>query len=118
MRAALTATPHFFVDATEPESALAYAGILERADAFIVTSNSVAMMSDAATTGRPISGWRIGRGKARFESFYFSLIEYGAMRWFDGTFPRWSYTPLDAAGVIADALRPRLGLSYVAAQHK
>ena len=115
---ALAATPHHLVASDAPESAVSYAGILALADAFIVTADSVAMLSDAATTGKPILGWRIGRGKARFESFYSSLIEYGAMRWFDGDFPRWSYIPLDAAGAIADALRPRLGLSNVAAQHK
>nr|WP_162409711.1 ELM1/GtrOC1 family putative glycosyltransferase [Acuticoccus sediminis] len=118
LRAALAATPHTFVDAGDDDASLAYAGILELSDALIVTADSVAMLSDAATTGKPILGWRIGRGKARFEKFYSSLIAYGAMRWFAGDFPQWSYIPLDSAGVIAEALRSRLGLSNVAAQHK
>lgn len=118
LRRALAGLPHLFVDGTATDASLSYAGIIATADSFIVTSDSVAMLSDAATTGRGIYGWRIGRGKARFERFYNSLMAYGAMRWFDGELHRWSYEPLDATGVIAQALHQRLGLPNVAAQHK
>ena len=109
---------HVIVNADAPDSALIYAGLLELADAFVVTADSVAMLSDAATTGKPIHAWRIGRGKRRFERFHNGLITYGAMRWFDGDLPSWAYAPLDAAADVANVLRPRLGLLHAAAQYK
>lgn len=118
IRRHLAGVPHLFVDAQSPDASLLYAGIIAMADGFLVTCDSVAMLSDAATTGRGIYGWRIGRGKARFERFYNSLMAYGALKWFDGGFDRWSYEPLDATGVVAEALHHRLGLPNVAAQHK
>jgi len=105
---------HFVLDAAAPgahEPSAAYAAILGLADAFIVTSDSVAMMSEAAATGKPIHGWRLPGGKAKFERFYRGLEAHGALRWFDGSLGRWHYPPLDAAATIADALRPALGLA-------
>lgn len=85
--------------------ALDYAAILGLADVFVVTSDSVAMMSDAAATGRPILGWRLPGGRQKFERFYAGLEAHGALSWFDGDWPRDTYPPLDAARTIADALR-------------
>lgn len=118
LRDALGQAPHLFVDGTVGDTGTAYAGILALADAFVVTADSVAMLSDAATTGKPIAGWRMGTSRRRFERFYSSLIEYGALRWFDGEFPGWTYPPQDAAEQIADVLRPRLGLFDAALQHR
>ena len=87
------------------DPALAYAGILGAAHALVVTTDSFAMLSDAATTGTPIHGWRLPGGRAKFETFYTRLVDHGAMRWFDGSLEPWTYTPLDAASVVADALR-------------
>ena len=114
----LRGTPHILVDGTAADASLAYAGIIERAGAFVVTSDSVAMLSDAAATGKPIYGWRLPGGKAKFETFYLALEAHGALRWFDGDLQHWAYPALDAANVIAEALRPRLGLSNAALQHK
>lgn len=114
----LAGTRHYLVDGSGPDASLAYAGILEAAVAFIVTSDSIAMLSDAALTGKPIYGWRLPGGKAKFERFYTGLQTHGAMRWFDGGLGSWTYAPLDAAEVIAGVLRPRLGLLNAALQHK
>jgi mitochondrial fission protein ELM1 len=113
LRERLAHTPHLFVDAAAPrddapDPSLAYAGILERADAFIVTTDSFAMLSDAATTGKPIHGWRLPGGRAKFETLYRGLVAHGAMRWFDGGLSPWHYEPLDAAAVVADAVAARL----------
>jgi hypothetical protein len=111
LRERLAHTPHLFVDAaaTGPvEPSLAYAGVLEAADALVVTTDSFAMLSDAATTGKPIHGWRLPGGRAKFETLYQGLVVHGAMRWFDGTLAAWSYPALDAAAVVAEALRARL----------
>jgi hypothetical protein len=112
LRERLSTAPHVLVDAAEPDGgldpSLAYAGILEVADHLVVTADSFAMLSDAATTGKPIHGWRLPGGRAKFERFYAGLADHGALRWFDGSLPAWSYPPLDAAAVVAEALTTRL----------
>lgn len=106
--------PHFVFDAAAAAPPMApsraYAAILGLANSFIVTEDSVAMMSEAAATGKPIYGWHLPGGKARFERFHRGLEEHGALRWFDGSADRWHYPPLNAARTIADALRPLLDL--------
>ncbi|WP_205648802.1 mitochondrial fission ELM1 family protein [Acuticoccus kandeliae] len=105
-----------FVDAMMPQTSapvgasIAYAGILEKADAFVVTADSFAMLSDVVATGKPAYGWRLPGGKAKFDTFYDGLVEHGAMQWFDGSLKSWKYDPLDAADTIADTLRASLGL--------
>ena len=42
------------------------------------------------------------------------LADHGALRWFDGSLDCWSYPPLDAAGTLAEALRPAIALPAVA----
>lgn len=107
----LAGTPHLMFDwRTEPDPSRAYAAVLGAASAIIATADSIAMLSDAAATGKPIHGWRLPGGKAKYETFYAALEAHGAMRWFDGSFESWTYPPLDAAAVIADALAARLGL--------
>lgn len=107
----LTGTRHLVVDAARhPDPSTAYAAILAHADVFVATTDSFAMLSEAAATGKPLYGWRLPGGKAKFERFYGGLVRHGAMRWFDGTLDRWTYPPLDAAGTIADAVAPLLPL--------
>ena len=105
---------HLVFDALNPGSAApadVYAGIIGLADAFVVSNDSVAMLSEAAANGKPIYAWRLPGGKAKFERVYTGLQRHGALRWFDGSLDRWSYPPLDAAGVVAGAIRDRLGFT-------
>jgi mitochondrial fission protein ELM1 len=112
----LAGTRHVLVDAARhPDPSTAYAAILGLADAFVATADSFAMMSEAAATGKPLYGWRLPGGKAKFERFYEGLADHGALRWFDGTLDRWTYPPLDAAGTLAEALRPALALQPASA---
>jgi len=105
---------HFVFDAAAPgplEPAAVYAAILHLGDAFIVTNDSVAMLSETAATGKPIYGWRLPGGKGKFERLYRGLEAHGALRWFDGGFTRWQYPPLDAASEVAEAIAARLGFT-------
>lgn len=118
IRQALPEDRHFIHDAGAgeiPPEGLApgdvYAGILGLADVIVATNDSVAMMSEAAATAKPLYGWRLPGGKARFDRFYDGLIDHGALRWFDGGLRSWNYPPLDAAGTIADAIKARLDLA-------
>lgn len=117
LRERLAGTRHAFVDASRhPDPSTAYAAILGLSDAFVATADSFAMLSEAAATGKPLYGWRLPGGKAKFERLYEGLADHGALRWFDGSLARWTYPPLDAAGTLADALRPALALPTAAAE--
>lgn len=117
LRTRLGERAHLFIDATDADASLLYAGLLERADAFVVTADSVAMLSDAAALGKPIHGWRLPGGKAKFEILYRGLVDHGALHWFDGALVARHYAPLDATDVVARALAELLGLPDVAPQH-
>ncbi len=79
-------------------------GILGHCDGFVVTADSVNMIGEAAYTGKPVYGYRLPGGKDKFDRFHRSMIEIGAMRWFDGQFERWDYDPPHANPVIAEAI--------------
>jgi len=83
-------------------------GFLGAASAVVVTCDSVAMLSDTAAVGRPIHGWRLPGGKAKFDRLFRALKQHGALRRFDGSLQDWTYRPLDAAGTVAAAIRVRL----------
>ncbi|WMS43652.1 ELM1/GtrOC1 family putative glycosyltransferase [Acuticoccus sp. MNP-M23] len=112
--ARLAGEQHFVFDAarTGPLApATVFSAILHLCDAFIVTNDSVAMLSEVAATGKPIYGWRLPGGKGKFERLYTGLEAHGALRWFDGGFAQWHYRPLDAAGDVADAIARRMGFT-------
>ena len=107
----LSGLPHLFFDyRTTPDPSSAYAATLGASSAIIATSDSTAMLSEAVATGKPVYGWRLPGGKAKYERFYDRLIAHGAMRWFDGRFDLWTYQPLNAANAIAARLAPAVGL--------
>ncbi len=75
------------------------------ADAFIVTCDSVNMLSEASFTGKPIYAYRLPGGTPKFQHFQEALVDHGAVRWFDGSLDGWTYRPLDATTEIAAAVR-------------
>ncbi|MEM7693378.1 MAG: ELM1/GtrOC1 family putative glycosyltransferase [Pseudomonadota bacterium] len=97
-----------FDAAGDPEAGTVLAGLLGLSAAVVVTADSFAMLSDAASVGTPILGWRLPGGKAKFDRFYTALIDHGALRWFDGELSTWDYPPLDAARTVADKIRAHL----------
>lgn len=102
---ALSGTPHFLWrgDGDNP-----LMGIYGCAHAFVVTCDSVNMIGEAAFTGKPILVWPLPGGRAKFRRFHDAMIAHGAMHWFDGTLPGAAYAPLDATGMVADAVRAGL----------
>lgn len=105
LAAALAATPHFLWrgDGDNP-----LMGIYGCADAFVVTCDSVNMIGEAAFTGKPILAWPLPGGRAKFRRFHEAMVAHGALRWFDGTLPAADYAPLDATGLVAEAVRAGL----------
>src|SRR3546814_10119808 len=88
-------------------------GILGLADHVIVTGDSVNMVSEAASTGKPVHVVHLPnshlRGRsAKFTRFHEALVEAGIARPFAGTLEEWRYEPLDETHRIAGAIRRRL----------
>lgn len=79
-----------------------YFAWLGLADSVIVTCDSVSMISEAASTGKPVHIIELAGGSAKFRQFHEMLYADGVARRFDGTLPDWSYTPLDDTARAAD----------------
>ncbi len=85
-----------------------YFGYLAWADYILVTSDSVSMLSDAASTGKPTYMIPLEGGGARLQEFHENLKQKGILRIFDGRLESWAYEPLDDAGIIARAIEKRI----------
>ncbi|KHN21164.1 Hypothetical protein glysoja_006643 [Glycine soja] len=89
-------------------------GHLAWADAFVVTADSVSMISEACSTGKPVYVLGAERCRWKFTEFHKSLREQGVVRPFTGSediSESWSYPPLtdtaDAAKKVHEALAAR-----------
>ncbi|KAK8715573.1 hypothetical protein V6N13_042904 [Hibiscus sabdariffa] len=89
-------------------------GHLAWADAFVITADSVSMLSEACTTGKPVYVIGAERCTWKFADFQKSLQDRGAVRPFTGKqdiSESWSYSPLndtvDAASQVMKALAAR-----------
>lgn len=98
-------------DGEEPNPHL---GHLAWADAFVITADSIGMLSEACSTGKPVYVIGSERCKWKFADFHNSLKERGLVRPFTGSedlSESWSYPPLndtaDAASKIRQALAER-----------
>lgn len=87
-----------------------YMGMLAWADYVLVTADSVSMLSDAVTTGKPVYMIPMDGGTARFDAFHQNLLNYGAVRPFDGVLDRWGYEPFRDSEMIAAEIRRRMAL--------
>jgi mitochondrial fission protein ELM1 len=85
-----------------------YFGLLGLADFIIVTADSVNMVSEAATTGKPVYVAALPGGSPKFEMFHKGLIEDGVTRMFEGQLEPYSYRPLNDVGLAADRVRALL----------
>uniref|UniRef100_A0A2P2J900 Mitochondrial fission protein ELM1 n=1 Tax=Rhizophora mucronata TaxID=61149 RepID=A0A2P2J900_RHIMU len=88
-------------DGQEPNP---YMGHLAWADAFVITADSVSMISEACSTGKPVYVMGSDRCKWKLSDFHISLRERGVVRPFTGSediSESWSYPPLnDTAEVV------------------
>lgn len=91
----------FFWDGTGPNP---YLGFLAWADAVLVTADSVSMLSEAATAGKPVYIIPMAGGAPRIDALHQALIKHGAARMFEGKLDQWTYRPLNDAGIVALAI--------------
>ena len=91
------------------EGANPYFGFLAVAEAILVTGDSVSMVSDACSSGKPVHILPVsGQRSARFSRFFATLEAEGAVRPFSGKLESWDYDPLNDCSLAADEIRRRL----------
>jgi len=104
LRQVLTGVPSYIWDGTGENP---YLGLLSLADAIIITSDSISMISEASSTGKPVYIYELPNGGRRHQQFCKSLVQAGIARPFLGTVETWKYTPLDETRKAADFVYER-----------
>jgi mitochondrial fission protein ELM1 len=107
IRLQLQSDHSFIWDGTAPNP---YFGMLAWADFIIVTSDSVSMMSDVATTGKPVYIIPLKGGSPRLDKCLDTFLSKGLARKFTGTLESYSYQPLQDATDIAAEIQRKSGL--------
>ncbi|KAF6165838.1 hypothetical protein GIB67_012735 [Kingdonia uniflora] len=95
-------------DGEEPNP---HMGHLAWADAFVLTADSVSMLSEACSTGKPVYVIGADRCTWKFSDFHKSLRERGVTRPFTGKediSESWSYPPLNDTAEAANKVRQAL----------
>ena len=87
-----------------------YFGYLALADAILVTGDSVAMVSEACATGKPVHIYDLPGGSAKFDRFHRDMREAGCTRPFQGAIEDWTYSPPDETKRVADEIRRRMAI--------
>ncbi|RAL44611.1 hypothetical protein DM860_003370 [Cuscuta australis] len=90
-------------------------GHLALADSFVITADSISMLSEACSTGKPVYVIGAERCTWKFTEFHRSLRERSMVRPFTGkeniSTERWTYSPLndtkEGAGAVINALADR-----------
>lgn len=82
-----------------------YYGMLALADHFVVTCDSVNMISEAASTGKPVHVVRLPGASDKFEAFHESLIASGNIRFMGEELEDWTVQPLNEMARVAEVLR-------------
>lgn len=85
-----------------------YFGYLAWADHIIVSEDSVSMISEAATTGKPVYRFPLTGGARRLNKFHKHLEEKNVVKEFRGKLEDWTYAPLDDSRKVANELITRL----------
>ncbi|MGA8399679.1 MAG: mitochondrial fission ELM1 family protein [Stellaceae bacterium] len=102
LRKRLAGLPATIWDMTGDNPYYAYLAV---ADAFLVTADSVSMISEAAMTGKPVHVIELDGGDAKFARFHQAMQEAGITRPFTGRIESWRYEPLDDTARAGAALR-------------
>ena len=102
MQSILSNTTHWFWD-NEGENP--YHAILGMADYLIVTGDSVSMVTEAASTGKPVYTIDFDGYSARLKGFHQMLREEGVTRPFEGLLAHWQYEPVNDTPKMAEHIR-------------
>ena len=83
---------HFCYDYIEKNP---YWFLIQKSDFFIVTEDSVSMISDCISTGKPVYILKVSILKKKIKDFINNLLSKGIIRYFEGTIKSWNYTKLN-----------------------
>jgi mitochondrial fission protein ELM1 len=108
---ALTGLPAYIWDGAGENP---YFGMLGLADAVVVTADSVSMISEAASTGKPVHVAELDGGSSKFERFHAAMREAGITRPFQGAIEVWDYAPPDDTAAAAAEIRRRMAGRIIA----
>ena len=104
--------PHFYWDGEQGQDAGGtgaggpnpYRGYLAMAQQIVVSADSVNMLTEAASTGKPVWIAPATGGSAKFDRLHQSLVTAGIARPLSPQLDRWHYPPLREAARIAAQL--------------
>jgi len=98
----VTGVPHFLWDMAGENP---YFALLGLADFIVVTCDSVNMISEAASTGKPVYVEALPGGSAKSSRFLDQLRNSGVVRYFSGSLAQYAYTPLDDTSKVLRRVR-------------
>jgi len=82
-----------------------YYGMLGLADAFIVTCDSVNMICEACSTGKPVHMIQLPGYSRKIAAFQRAMLASGRVRLFNGVLETWHYEPLREKERVAGLVR-------------
>lgn len=98
---------NYFYDGTSPNP---YMAMLATADVILVTADSTSMISEAATTGKPVYVIPMQGLTQRQQHLIDNLKKFGAVRDFEGKIEHWTYPKLADSAFVAHQIRQKCGL--------
>ena len=90
-----------------------YVGMLACADAIVVTTDSVSMISEAAATSVPVMVAGLPGRSRRIGLFVQTMRAAGRVRTFAGRLEHWQTGPLDDTPAVAQEMRRRLAMAEI-----
>lgn len=103
---ALKDVPHVLWTGEGPNPYYAFLGLSE---AIIVTADSVNMVSEACSTGKPVHVISLKGGSEKFRRFHQKLHDDGLTRPFNGELETWDYAPLNDVELVSQRVKEMMG---------
>ncbi|MDR3424918.1 MAG: mitochondrial fission ELM1 family protein [Alphaproteobacteria bacterium] len=107
LKEALRGTPSYIWDWDGPV-ANPYYGMLGLAEVVLATCDSVGMVTEACSTGKPVMIIDLPGGSDKFRRFHQTMRDDGLTRPFVGKIERWACKPLDDMRLVAERIREML----------
>ena len=85
-----------------------YYGFLALGDFILVTNDSVSMLSEAASVGKPLYTLNLEGGSRRLDKFQEDLMAQGICRPFEGELETWDTKPVDAQATLLQQLKKKI----------
>ena len=105
MKERLAEVPYFL---WEGEGENPYFGLLGLADFIVATPDSVNMISEAASTGKPVYVAPLPGGSPKFDRFHRMMQDEGLVRVFEGRLAPYEYKPLDDTDLVVARVKTLL----------